>query len=50
MGAKNIAKEVNRTERSVYYMLEAGTLDADKVGAVYVSTRRRLRRSLGVEA
>ena len=49
-GAKAIAVEANRDERSVYYMLDKGLLDATKVGTLWTSTRRRIRRSLGVEA
>ena len=49
-GAKNIAALINRGERSVYYLLEKGMIDATKVGNIWTSTPRRILRSLGVEA
>ena len=41
-GAKNIGAIINRTERQTFYLLEQGRLDADKVGALWRSTIRRL--------
>jgi hypothetical protein len=41
-GAENIAAVINRTPRQTYYALEQGYLDADKVGAQWCTTPRRL--------
>jgi hypothetical protein len=41
-GAKAIAAVINRSERQTFYLLEQGRLDADKVGATWTSTIRRL--------
>ena len=49
-GAKAIGAAINRDERPVYYMLEKGLIDGTKVGNLWTSTPRRIRRSLGVEA
>ena len=49
-GAKAIAVEANRDERSVYYLLEKKLIDATRCGAIWMTTPRRFRRSLGVEA
>ena len=46
-GAQAIADEIKRELRPTYYLLENRLLDADKVGAVWVSTRGRLRRQFG---
>ena len=46
---KNIAAELNTTERRAYYMAERGLVDVTKIGSRYVSTRRRLRRSIGIQ-
>jgi hypothetical protein len=43
-GAGPIGRVVNRTERQTYGDLEAGRLDADKFGKLWVSTPRRLLR------
>jgi hypothetical protein len=48
-GAKAIGDHIGRNERQVFYLLEAGKLDATKIGAIWTSTRRRLNRSLGIE-
>ena len=46
---KAIAVEANRDERSVYYLLEE--IDRrHECGAIWMTTPRRFRRSLGVEA
>lgn len=47
-GVKQIAALVNRDERSVYYLLQKGLIDATKMGVLWVTTPRRIRRSLGV--
>jgi hypothetical protein len=49
-GAVEIGREINRKPRQAYHLLESGHLDADKVGAIWVSTRARLRASLGIKA
>jgi hypothetical protein len=41
-GAVGIGKVINRTKRQTYHLLEQRLIDADKVGAQYCSTRRRL--------
>jgi hypothetical protein len=41
-GAMAIGVTVNLKERQAFYKLEAGLLDADKVGKSWVSTKRRL--------
>ena len=48
-GAEAMAEEINRTRRATYHLLHTGQLDATKKGSTWVSTRRRLRRSLGAE-
>ena len=47
-GARAMAPIVNRNERQTFHMLEAGLLDATKVGKRWTSTPRRLLRSVGV--
>ncbi len=42
-GAENIAKEIGRSTRNVYYMVDRGLLPVSKVGRVLVTTRRRLQ-------
>ena len=49
-GAKAIGKHINRTKRQTHHLLSTGKVDATKVGPRYTSTKRRLNRSLGVEA
>jgi hypothetical protein len=46
-GASAISAVIRRTEREAYYLLNRGLLDATKVGKIWVSSERRLRRSLG---
>lgn len=41
-GADGIAAELNINRRRVYHLLHNDLIDADKVGATWVSTRRRL--------
>lgn len=45
-GGAAIAREIGRTERQTYHMLEAGQLPATKVGSLWVSSRRGLRTRL----
>ena len=45
-GAAAIGAEINRTERQAFYLLEAGLIPGEKVGKVWVTTRRRLRSRL----
>jgi hypothetical protein len=45
-GARNIGKEINRSPRQAFHLLESGKLPAKKVGSQWVSTRGALRRSL----
>jgi hypothetical protein len=49
-GAKKIGELIGRNERQTFYLLETGKLDGTKVGQLWTSTRRRLNRSLGIEA
>ena len=48
-GAKVMAPVINRTERETRYLIETKQIDVTKKGALYVSTRRRLLASLGVQ-
>jgi hypothetical protein len=47
-GVKSIAAIIHRTERQTHWLLQKKLIDASKVGNQWVSTRRRLRASLGV--
>jgi hypothetical protein len=48
-GARAIGKEIDRTEQQAFRLLELGLVDGTKVNRLWVSTPRRLRRSLGNE-
>ena len=41
-GARAIAEAMNLSERQAWHKLEKGQLPAEKVGKIWVSTRRRL--------
>ena len=43
-GAKSIGEVIHRTQRQTYHLLEAGHLDADKIGKCWRSSIRRLLR------
>lgn len=43
-GAKAIADEIGVGPRKTFYMLEKGMIPARKVGALWVSSRQRLRQ------
>jgi len=47
-GAKPMAPVINKTERETRHLIKHGLLDVTKKGALYVSTKRRLLKSLGV--
>ena len=49
-GWQAIAKEINRTRRQTFYMLENGLLPAKKIGGKWMTTRRALRQHLAVES
>jgi hypothetical protein len=49
-GARAIAMEINRPTRAIFHMLENGLLPAKKIGGIWVSTPRKLRQHLGIEA
>ena len=49
MGRGEMALVIRRKERDVYHLIKTKQIDVTKKGALYVSTARRLRRSLGVE-
>jgi hypothetical protein len=46
-GAKSMAPVLNRTERETYHLIKHKQLDVTRKGNLYVSTKRRLRASLG---
>jgi hypothetical protein len=54
-GAAAIAEEANlpgdgqQKKAKAFYMLEKKYLDGTKVGAIWTSTPRRIRKSLGIE-
>jgi hypothetical protein len=48
-GAVEIGACINRTPPQAFRLLEARLIDATKVNRLWTSTRRRLRRSLGVD-
>jgi hypothetical protein len=48
-GAPSIAKEANMPLRRAYHMLEHGHLPATKVGSLWVSSRRAIRKKVSVE-
>ncbi len=43
-GAREIAKEIDRTERQVFHLLQAGNLPAKRVGGRWCIDRAILRR------
>ena len=43
-----MAPVINRTERETRHLIKMRRIDVTQVGALYVSTRRRLLASLGV--
>jgi hypothetical protein len=45
-GAAAIGRVIGRSERQAYHLLERRLLDASKVGALWVSTPRRLLRGI----
>ena len=50
-GAESIGREVNVDDlRKIYYLLERGHLPGKKVGRVWISSRRALRRAVTVAA
>jgi hypothetical protein len=49
-GAAAIGRVINRSQRAVFHLLESGLLPAEKVGAIWVSTPRKLRKAIGIEA
>jgi excisionase family DNA binding protein len=49
-GAQQIAAYLHRSSTQVYRLLQAGRIDATKLGELWTTTPRRLRRSLGIEA
>jgi hypothetical protein len=49
-GAENIGKEINRTKKQVFHLVETGRLKVPKVGKHLVSTPRKLRRLMFGEA
>lgn len=49
-GAIAIGEHIGLGPRQAYYLLETGKLDATLVGSRWFTTKRRLNRSLGIEA
>lgn len=47
-GAEEMAKVLRRSKRETYHLIKTKQIDVTKKGALYVSTPRRLLRSLGV--
>lgn len=43
-GAQEIADFIRRNKRQTYHLLEQGHISADKCGAVWTSTKSRVRR------
>ena len=48
-GAEAMAPVLRRNPRDIYNLIKNERLDVTKVGGWYVSTKRRLRRSSGIE-
>ena len=46
-GAEAIGRVINRTQAQAFHLLQHRRLDADKAGHTWVSTPRRLLKSLG---
>jgi hypothetical protein len=51
-GAREFGRILNRSERQIHHLLEAGQLAeaVEKCGGVYVSTPRKLLKIIGIEA
>jgi hypothetical protein len=49
-GAKDIGTIINKPTGATFHLLEAGLIDADKIGKRWVSTPRRLRKQFGGRA
>lgn len=49
-GAEAIGTVAGLNKRQAFYALEKGALDGTKVRNRWISTRRRIYRSLGIEA
>jgi hypothetical protein len=49
-GARAISKQINRSERQTYFLLEEGHLPARKIGGTWTSTPRALRAHFCIEA
>lgn len=45
-GIRAIADIINRSPRQAHYLLSEGLVDAEKVGSAWVSTPRRLLKSV----
>ena len=45
-GATAIGEVIGRGKRATFHLLEAGHLDASRIGGRWVSTRRRLLRGI----
>jgi hypothetical protein len=48
-GAKAIGEEIGQPEHRTFYMLERGYLPAQKVGGLWVASRRKLRAACAGE-
>ncbi len=49
-GAAEIGREINRSQRQTFYLLERGLIPARKVGDIWQSTRAELRAAMRGEA
>jgi hypothetical protein len=43
-GVKNIAREINESERRTYYLLERRLIPAGKLGNTWIASRSALRK------
>jgi len=48
-GAEAIGKEINRTPRQTWHLLEKGHLPARKIGGLWAASRTALRRTFSAE-
>jgi len=49
-GAEAIGREINRSARQTFYLLEQGLIPGRKIGNQWTSTRRQLRQHVAGEA
>lgn len=49
-GCDAIAREINRSRRQTFYLLETGRIPAQRVGRLWCASRQALRRHFGSTA